>query len=73
MMSNPQLLIIPCLTVKSGSGKTVGKVVGKQTLCNLEGCTGVRVSVRWPSGKLTRPCTKGMTVLDAKKGKWQIG
>ena len=68
-----QLLVVPCLHVKSRDGRKTGRVVGKQSLCSLEGCTGVRVSVRWPDGKLTRPCTKGMTVENAGSGLWRIG
>lgn len=31
--------------------------------CTLEGCTGVRMHVKWPSGKSTYPCTKGCTQI----------
>jgi hypothetical protein len=37
-----------------------GKVVGKGKRCTLEGCKGWRIPVRWPKGKLTWPCSKGM-------------
>jgi hypothetical protein len=26
----------------------------------MEGCLGRRLYVRWPNGKLTMPCTKGL-------------
>ncbi len=28
--------------------------------CIMEGCSGVRLGVRWSDGKLTFPCTSGM-------------
>jgi hypothetical protein len=31
-----------------GGSKAEGFLTGTQRLCNLEGCTGVRLSVRWP-------------------------
>mgnify|MGYP001558136224 CR=1 FL=1 len=46
--------------IKSVNGKEQGKVVGQGFLCRLESCGGWRVPVRWPDGKLTYPCTKGM-------------
>lgn len=38
----------------------VGLATGGARLCSLAGCTGARIGVRWPDGKLTWPCTKGM-------------
>lgn len=32
--------------------------------CRLEGCTGVRIHVRWPDGKSTYPCSKGCRLVD---------
>lgn len=32
--------------------------------CRMMGCTGMRISVRWPDGKHTFPCSKGCTQLD---------
>lgn len=59
-------------TVVSRGGRIRGKVVGGPHRCRLSGCRGVTYSVRWPDGKLTRPCTEGMMVLNAGKGLWQI-
>ncbi len=42
------------------TGTKAGVVVGGGDPCQLEGCNGVRLSVRWQDGKLTRPCTKGL-------------
>lgn len=50
----------------------VGKVVGGPFRCRLESCRGVTYSVRWPNGKLTRPCTEGMKECDKGRGLWQI-
>jgi hypothetical protein len=42
-----------------GTTKT-GQIVGFPYTCNLEGCLGARVSVRWDDGALTRLCTKAL-------------
>ena len=47
-----------------------GVATGGMFLCRLEGCGGVRVAVRWPDGRVTYPCTKGMT--ERMPGIWQI-
>lgn len=44
----------------SRDGKQKGRVVGKGKPCTLEGCRGWRYPVRWPDGKLTWPCSKGL-------------
>lgn len=36
-----------------------GRVVGRRD-CTLESCGAVRLGVRWPDGRLTWPCTRGM-------------
>lgn len=55
--------------VVSRDGKTRGVVVGTRR-CQLSGCTGVCAGVRWPDGKLTWPCSKGMQVR--KSGELKI-
>ena len=40
--------------------ESCGTATGSTRRCRLEGCTGIRVMVRWPNGKVTWPCTKGM-------------
>lgn len=47
-----------------------GELTGTSRMCPLEGCTGVRLYVRWPDGKITYPCTKGMIETN---GEYQIG
>ncbi|MCI0564856.1 MAG: hypothetical protein MN733_40840 [Nitrososphaera sp.] len=37
-----------------------GLTTGGIRQCGLDGCRGVRIGVRWPDGKLSWPCTKGM-------------
>jgi hypothetical protein len=37
--------------------------------CQMEGCNGLRISVRWADGKHTFPCSKGL--LPYKDG-WRI-
>lgn len=59
--------------VKSRDGKMTGELTGRSRCCNLEGCRGLRLGVRWgkKSGKprITFPCTAGMD-FDGKK--WKI-
>lgn len=55
--------------VKAKGGE-IGHATGGQRDCNLHGCRGVRIAVRWPDGKITYPCTKGMTKHE--DGSWEI-
>jgi hypothetical protein len=45
--------------------KRVGFTTGGVRRCQLDGCPGIRVGVRWPDGRMTWPCTEGM---DQDKG-----
>lgn len=47
-------------------GKVTGDVVSWK-YCTLEGCRGHRIGVRWPNGKLTWPCLKGVKWLSKTK------
>ncbi len=53
------------------NGCTRGRIIGGGDRCQLEGCIGVRISVRWPDGSLTRPCSEGL--WQRKDGHYQIG
>jgi hypothetical protein len=44
------------MVVWSRGHEIQGETTGTVTLCQMEGCGGTRVWVRWPDGKLTRPC-----------------
>jgi hypothetical protein len=57
-------------TIYSRDGKLKGITTGGQRMCQLHGCTGMRIAVRWSDGKLTYPCSKGIV---AKRKRWQIG
>ena len=46
--------------VVSRDGKRTGIPTGSTRVCQLAGCTGRRIGVRWNDGKLTYPCSKGM-------------
>jgi hypothetical protein len=52
--------------VLSRNGKIIGVPTGASYPCSLEGCTGRRIVVRWPDGRITRPCTKGLASVDDK-------
>jgi len=58
------------LTVLSPNGVDGGTTTGGQYRCRLEGCGGMRIAVRWPDGRVTYPCTKGMTY---ENDIWRIG
>jgi Tfp pilus assembly protein PilP len=45
-----------------------GVVIGTKN-CRLEGCNGTRLITRWPDGRQTHPCTKGMKL---ENGEWEI-
>ena len=47
--------------VYSRNGKRKGKPTGSMRPCNLEGCRGVRIGVRWSGGQWTFPCSDGLT------------
>ena len=57
-------------TVISRGGAMIGQVVGERA-CTLESCGGLCLGVRWPNGRLTWPCTKGMDYNEAAQS-WQI-
>ena len=49
--------------------RMVGRSTGTFRPCTLEGCSGLRVGVRWRNGRLTWPCTGGM---EAWRGGYRI-
>ena len=50
------------MKVWSRDKKMIGQMTGGYRLCQMEGCTGRAVGVRWPDKKITFPCTKGLEV-----------
>ena len=58
--------------ILSTDGKMKGIVTGGQRRCRMEGCPGMRIATRWPDGKLTLPCSRGL-VFDKKRKAWKIG
>jgi hypothetical protein len=57
--------------VISRDGINKGKTTGGERHCSMEGCRGTRLGVRWHDGKLTWPCTHGMT-FDTREQVWKI-
>lgn len=43
------------------TGKIRGVTTGGARHCQLEGCSGLRICVRWPKGNNTWPCSRGLT------------
>lgn len=61
--------------ILSRTGKTEGVATGAVHRCQLEGCMGWRVTVRWPvkTGNrphFTHPCSRGLSFV--KPGVFQI-
>lgn len=54
---------------RTSEKKPSGRTTGKAYRCQLDGCCGYRIIVRWDDGTHTRPCSKGMNIT--KKG-WRI-
>jgi len=71
-MDNDDIYSTKDIKVHSRGGESTGKTTGRHRLCHLEGCRGLRLSVKWPDGKTTFPCTDGM-IWDEKKKEWKIG
>ena len=46
-------------TITDREGTEVGTVISSKR-CTLSGCGAQCLGVRWPDGKLTWPCLKGM-------------
>jgi len=57
--------------VQSRDEATTGVATGATYRCRMDGCTGLRCTVKWPDGKFTHPCTKGM--WETPSGDWKIG
>ncbi len=58
--------------VFSRDGSLKGEVTSTTRRCQLEGCNGKRLGVKWPDGRTTYPCTKGLEGTDVEDT-WKIG
>lgn len=55
----------------SRDGKEQGEIINPQAYpCQMTGCTGMRIGVRWADGRRTYPCSKGCTQINEHT--WQI-
>ena len=44
---------------------SVGFILNEDAMpCRMDGCTGVRMRVLWPDGKVTFPCSKGCRLCE---------
>jgi hypothetical protein len=57
-------------TILTRDASMEGKVISATRRCSMEGCLGIRLGVRWPNGRLTYPCSRGIT--NSPDGKLQI-
>jgi len=64
--SNPKAKL-----VYSRDGKQKGRVLDGERICKMDGCSGIRLAVRWFRDlHISWPCVNGMTVRP--DGQWQI-
>jgi hypothetical protein len=56
----PVYAYAPGIHVYAKGDAKIGYTTGGHYRCRLESCGGVRIATRWPDGKMTFPCTKGM-------------
>jgi hypothetical protein len=70
----PTVLLQPGVgVIARGRTRPNGRTTGGDRRCALEGCFGRRVGVRWTSGRITWPCTKGMAIVRSSgKLAWRI-
>ena len=64
-----QELIEPGTPVVSRDSELTGHTNRTYFRCCMEGCTGLRIAVKWPDGHWTYPCSRGMNY---NEGKWKI-
>lgn len=50
--------------VLSRDSTQTGIPTGKTRSCQLDGCRGVRIGVRWPDDSITWPCQNGIEFID---------
>lgn len=48
-----------------------GRATGAHHACQMDGCRGRRITVKWCDGRITYPCTKGLIFV--KDNIWRIG
>ena len=53
-----------------GEKQMTGITTGGTRRCGMLECPGTLIGVRWPDGKMTWPCTKGMVQI--KPGHYEI-
>jgi hypothetical protein len=52
------------------TGSERGIRTGGWRHCQMEGCNGLRVGLRWANGRISWPCTKGL--ITRPDGQWQM-
>lgn len=75
MRSHRTTLIVEPGEKVIAAGGVEGRTTGATHRCQMEGCTGTRITTKWPDGRVTHPCSKGMDYEDSAfegKGVWRI-
>lgn len=56
----------------SHNKKFKGRTTGSGYLCRLEGCSGMRLTVKWEDGRISYPCTNGLQPI-GRGNSYKIG
>jgi len=62
---------VKVLVELDGTITDAGSVTSSSRRCQLAGCSGRRIATRWPDGKVTYPCSKGMK-WDERRNAWIV-
>lgn len=57
--------------VVSSDAKEHGIATGVSFKCRMSGCSGTRITTRWPDGRITHPCSRGMEYSEVRH-EWRI-
>jgi hypothetical protein len=61
----------PDQKIESFDGSMVGTPTGSEHACSMDGCRGARISTRWPDGRISFPCSRGLVA--GSNGNLRIG
>jgi len=59
-IKDPDMLVKPGSRIVDREGTTYGITTGDWHSCRMEGCNGLRLTVKWQDGKTTFPCSAGL-------------
>jgi hypothetical protein len=68
-MKKHQPTVLGYTSIQERDGPMIGRVTGGTRRCQLEGCTGLRIGVRWKDRKFTMPCSRGIERVSGTLGR----